>query len=119
MEARQRRRHPLSTRRRGCHRRLGAPRQPRRLPRRRALLLNSESQQDPFATNVTITRTAFADNHADNAYNIADDIYIWRKNNLVAVPCPAPGKGCDTHDGTTRCCFDGGYESLTVTLPNN
>eukprot|EP01045_Picozoa_sp_COSAG04_P042121 COSAG04_NODE_13146_length_618_cov_1.175337_1_plen_73_part_00 len=45
----------------------------------------------------------------------------WRDNNQGAVPCPAPGKACPDlwHDGTTRCCFDGDYESLTVTLPNN
>ena len=53
-----------------------------------ALWLHSVSQQDPFASNVTISRTTFADNHAV----LGDDIDIYRDINLGAVPCPAPGK---------------------------
>ena len=85
-------------------------------------MLSQTVPQDPSATSVTISRTAFADNHADA---IGDDIEIWRdghKNggsNQGAVPCPAPGKACYPVGGTTRCCFDGGYESLTVILPSN
>ena len=69
-----------------------------------ALHLNSNSQQDPFATNVTISRTAFVNNHADN--NFGSDIYVWRGDNQGAVPCPTPGKLCAEGfvgggDGTT------------------
>eukprot|EP01045_Picozoa_sp_COSAG04_P001471 COSAG04_NODE_50_length_31170_cov_2.965080_2_plen_229_part_00 len=71
-----------------------------------ALRLSSLSMQDPFSSNVTISRTTFADNHAGT--HLGDDINIWHG------PCPAPGKACGT-----SCCFDGGNESLTVTLPTN
>ena len=82
-----------------------------------ALTLVSASRQDPFATNVTISRTAFADNHADAT---GDDIEIWRDgDNQGAVPCPAPGKACPGpwHDGTTRCCIDGDG-TWNLTLPS-
>ena len=82
-----------------------------------ALYLQSDSQQHPSATNVTISRTTFADNHAD--YHMGDDVYIWRDNNQGAVPCSPPGEACDAYDGTTRCCFADNDESLTVTLPSN
>ena len=81
-------------------------------------------------TNVTITRTAFADNHADfSGYNT---IQVNREGHpTVAVPCPTPGTTCTptwctgggtgcAPDDSKRCCFsDVDYESLTVTLPNN
>ena len=74
--------------------------------------------QDVTETDVTITRTTFADNHADAPWG--DDILVWRDgDNQGAVPCPTPGKVCDKHGRTTSCCFDDHYESLTVTLPSN
>ena len=85
-----------------------------------ALHLRSGNQQQPFATNVTISRTAFGDNHADgNGGTDGNDVYIWHDNNQGAVPCPAPGTACDAYSGTTRCCIDGDYASLNVTLPSN
>eukprot|EP01045_Picozoa_sp_COSAG04_P001481 COSAG04_NODE_50_length_31170_cov_2.965080_12_plen_94_part_00 len=86
-----------------------------------ALQMTNNDHKQPFRTNVTITHTTFADNHADN--NVGNDIHIWRDQqygvNAGAVPCLAPGKACDAYSGTTRCCFDGDHDSLTVTLPSN
>ena len=87
-----------------------------------ALHLESDNQFDPFADNVTITRTTFANNHADTA---GDDIFIRRDAlgaaSCPAVPCPAPGKACKAASGdATPCCFDfDGEESPTLTLPSN
>eukprot|EP01047_Picozoa_sp_COSAG01_P063226 COSAG01_NODE_8157_length_2898_cov_1.780993_2_plen_414_part_00 len=71
----------------------------------------------PFAANVTISRTAFADNHVDNhvGHGFGGDIRIYYyNNNQGAVPCPPPGKL-----QLPGCSFDGDYESLTVTLPSS
>ena len=74
-------------------------------------------QKDRQTFNITITRTTFATNHAYN--NLGNDIYIWRNPpNQGAVPCPAPGKGCDVQQGTTMCCLDGDG-TWNLTLPSN
>ena len=59
------------------------------------------TDRTPFKTNVTITHTIFANNHVDD--KTGGDIYIWCTNDTCTVPCPAPGKACDSD----RCCFDG------------
>ena len=80
-------------------------------------MANSENQQQPFATNVTIARTTFANNHADDKES--GDIYIWRDvDNQGTVPCLTPGKACDSSGNTTRCCVHGNG-TWTVTLPSN
>ena len=81
-----------------------------------AIVTEVTQLQHPFKTNVTIKRSTFANNHANAD---GDDIFVWLGNHLGTVPCPAPGKGCDARSGTTRCCIDGGNESLTVTLACN
>ena len=69
-----------------------------------ALFLHSQGSQHPFRANVTITRSTFSDNVAQQGGDIK----------VVGGPCPAPGKACGP-----SCCFDGDYASLNVTLPSS
>ena len=70
-----------------------------------ALFLHSQGSQHPFQANVTITHSAFSNNHAQQG---GDDIKV------VGGPCPAPGKACGS-----SCCFSGDYASLNVTLSSS
>ena len=69
-----------------------------------ALFLQS-TNEEPLQTKVTISRSTFAGNRAQQG---GDDIKV------VGGPCPAPGKACGS-----SCCFDGDYTSLNVTLPSS
>ena len=68
-----------------------------------ALFLQSTDEQQPFQAKVTISRSTFAGNRAQQGGDIK----------VVGGPCPAPGTACGS-----SCCFDGDYTSLNVTLPS-
>ena len=76
---------------------------------------NPESTEPMYSANVTISGTAFANNHA----YIGDDIYvILADDGKGKVPCPAPGCACDSSQGGSRCCIDGDHDNLDYVVPN-
>ena len=87
-----------------------------------AIDMTSENRSHPFASNLTITASRFANNSAFE--RVGNDTHIMRKgDNHGAVPCPPPARACEKQgtekQGTDRCCLDGDFHSgLNLTLPS-
>ena len=86
-----------------------------------AIDMSSDNRSHPFGSNLTITASRFVNNSAFEC--VGNDTHVMRKgDNHGAVPCPPPARACEKQgtekQGTARCCLDGDYAALNISLPS-